>query len=325
MTADTTAATSAGVAAPAGRLVGRFEPGTPGWVEARSGCITATRIAAVLGLSPWESPFSLWHRMAGTVSNEVEVSPEMEWGTRLEDAVAGKFADEHSEYLYPQAGTWAHVDRPWQRATPDRLIVRDLSGSMWDPSPGDSPRRLMGLLEVKTSPFGDGWGPHGSAEVPVYYEAQVQWQMDTLGIDVCHVAVLISGHDYREYVIHADPDAQAFMRERAKDFLESLAVGEAPKIDGHDRTYQTVKQLPDGVEDAAVDIGPYLADLYRDARLGAKTAERHLNLARSLVLDRLGNGLRAESLGELIAYRTTKPDGSTHALMPARGQNRKTS
>jgi putative phage-type endonuclease len=307
MTADTTAAAPSGVAAPAGRLVGRFEPGTPGWTEARSGCITATRIAAVLGLSPWESPFSLWHRMAGTVSDKVEVSPEMEWGTRLEDAVAQKFYEGH-EYCVESTGTWANVDRPWQRATPDRLLSRR--------------GRLVALLELKTSPMGDGWGDDS---VPVYYEAQVQWQLDTLGVDVCYVAVLISGHDYREYEIHADPDAQAFMRERAKDFLESLAVGEAPKIDGHDRTYQTVKQLPDGVDDVAVDIGPALADQYRDAQDAMKAAKDGLNTARSLILDRLGNGLRAESLRELIAYRTTKPDGSTHALMPARGQNRKTS
>lgn len=310
MTAGSTAAATPAAATPTGVLVGQFEPGSPEWTQARSGCVTATRIASVLGISSWDSPFSLWHRMRGTIPDEVEETAEMEWGTRHEPAIAAKFQERHPEWVVEGGlGTWMHQDRPQQRCTPDRILTRH--------------GLFEALLEAKTAPHGDdGWGPDGSTQIPVQYEAQVQWQMDVMGLPLTYVAVLIQGYDYREYEIRADTEAQAFMRERAAEFLASLDAGTPPKLDGHDRTYWAMKQLPDGVDTVAVDIGPQLADRYLDAQDAAKAAKEQLNEARCLVLDRLGNSLRAMSLGELIAYRTTKPDGTTRALMPARGKKK---
>jgi putative phage-type endonuclease len=311
VTADSTAAARpAFLQAPPAYLVGQFEPGSPEWKEARAGSITATRIAAVLGLSPWESPFSLWHRMRGTVSDDIDVTPHMEWGTRHEPTVAQKFAEEHPQWTVQKTGTWANRNRSWQRATPDRLLVYR--------------GRLHGLLELKTSAKDDDWGPDGSDVIPVHYRCQVLWQLDTLGLPVAHVACLIAGWDYREYEIRASSDEQEFMRERAQAFIRSIADGDAPKIDGHGETYRVVKQLPDGVEDTHVDVLPQLADRYVAARAAMKDAETELNETRSLLLDEMGNALRAKALGDLVAYRTTKPDGSTLALQPARGKKKDT-
>ncbi|MEU8136051.1 YqaJ viral recombinase family protein [Streptodolium elevatio] len=312
MTAGTEAAATTAAAGRAGSafLVGQFAPGSPEWREARAGSITATRIAAVLGLSPWESPFSLWHRMRGTVSDDIDVTPHMEWGTRHEPAISAKFAEEHPQWDVQTTGTWANRERPWQRATPDRLLVYR--------------GRVIGVGELKTSAKDDDWGPDGSDVIPVHYRCQVLWQLDTLGLPVAHVACLISGWDYREYEIRASSDEQEFMRERAREFLDSIQAGAAPKIDGHGETYRVVKQLPDGVEDTHVDVLPQLADRYIAARAAMKDAETELNETRSLLLDEMGNALRAKALGELIAYRTTKPDGSTLALQPARAKKKDT-
>ena len=46
-------------------LLPDLQPGSPDW-QTR---MTASKVAAVLGLSPWESRFSLWHRMSGLISN----------------------------------------------------------------------------------------------------------------------------------------------------------------------------------------------------------------------------------------------------------------
>jgi hypothetical protein len=52
----------------------------------------------------------------------------MEWGNRLEDVIIDKFADEHPEYvLLRDVGSWAHNERPWQKANPDFLYI-DVSG-----------------------------------------------------------------------------------------------------------------------------------------------------------------------------------------------------
>lgn len=290
---------------PTGVLLGCFTPGTPEWDAARSGLtITATEAPAVVGLSPWMSSFTLWHKKAGLPTAPFTDSPAIEWGRRLEVAVAAKFADEHPEYLVEQTGTWQHRDREWQRATPDRIL--------WTL---DSTRTE--LLEVKTSPTGDEWGEDGTDEVPVYYRAQVLWQLDTLGLEVCRVAVLIAGHDYREYTVRYDAADAEILRTAAQRFLETVRRSERPPIDGSDSTYQTVARQPDGVDPVTVDIDPHLADRYRDAYDAEKAATAAKRQAVSEVLDAMGNGLRAAALGELIAYRTVHADGTTRALQPA--------
>ena len=286
--------------APTGVLLGSFTPGTPEWEEARGGlCVTATEIAAVLGLSPWMSRFSLWHKKAGLPSPPFQQNPAMEWGVRLEDAVARKYADEHPELTLHKTGTWRHATREWQRATPDRLADDR-------------------LVEVKTSPWGDEWGPAGDPDsVPIHYACQAKWQMDTLGYSRTDFAVLISGHDYREYTIWADEDDAYVMRSAAEEFLADVRNNVRPSIDDSDATYQTIRRQPEGLEDIDVDIPVEVAARYEVAQMQAKAADTELTGARSQVLDLIGTGKRAVSNDRRIAYRTVR-NGQTHALMPYR-------
>lgn len=281
---------------PTGVLLGTFTPGSPAWDEARAGlCITATEIAAVMELSPWSNPFVLWHKKSGLPVPPFVVTPQVEWGNRLEPAVGEKFAHEHPEIELHETGTWRHRDREWQRATPDRLA-------------GDR------LLEVKTSPTGEGW----EDGVPLHYYCQIQWQLDTLGLSLCHVAVLISGHDYREYDVEYDADDAAAMREAAVEFLDSVRRGERPDIDSSTGTYDTIRRQVDRLDDIDVDIPGPIASRYEVTHQQLKTVEAEHVQAKSLLLDALGSGRNAMHLGRRIAYRTAHADGTTRALQPAR-------
>ncbi|MEV5414763.1 YqaJ viral recombinase family nuclease [Streptomyces albogriseolus] len=295
---------------PDGILIGHLTPGTAAWDEARAGLtITATEIAAVVGLSPWTSRFTLWHKKAGLPTPPFEMNPAVEWGNRLEDAVAAKWQDEHPGLLAAPAGTWQHRNRDWQRATPDRLIYPQPAGEF------DVPEQATGLLEVKTSPFGDDWGPSGSEEIPIYYRCQIQWQLDTLGLDVCHVAVLIGGWDYREYTVDYDEDDAYVLRSAAEEFLADVRNEVRPPIDGATDTYQTIRVQPDGLEDRDVEIPAELAARWDAAYQALATASADLTQVRGEVLDLIGDGKRAVCDGRRIAYRTVR-DGATYSLNP---------
>ncbi|MGY1439577.1 YqaJ viral recombinase family nuclease [Streptomyces reniochalinae] len=284
--------------APAGILLGTYTPGTPEWEQARAGLtVTATEIAAVLGLSPWQSRFSLWHKKSGMPTAPFETNPAMEWGIRLEAAVAAKYADEHPELTLAETGTWRHAEREWQRATPDR-IADDR------------------LVEVKTTATADGWGAHGTGEVPVYYRCQVIQQMDVLGYERTDFAVLIGGSDYREYTVWFDETDAKVMREAAEQFLDDVRRGVRPAIDDSTATYQTVKAQPEGRDDLDVEIPTDLADRYLAAVRDAKTADAAKRQAAAQVLDLIGGGYRAITPdGTRIAYRTVRA-GRTHSLTP---------
>lgn len=294
---------------PTGVLLGTFEPGTPEWDEARAGlCITATEIAAVMGLSPWASSFSLWHKKAGLPTAPFVVSPAMEWGNRLEPAVAAKYEDDHPEHQLTTTGTWRHVERDWQRATPDRLIAHRKDGA--------SDGQPIGIFEAKTAPYADDWGPHGTDEVPVHYRCQIIWQQDTLGLYTrTPVGVLIGGCEYRELYVDYDEGDAKLMRKAAEAFLASVEAGERPPIDGADATYQTIRVQPDGLEDVDVQISLEDAARYEIAQQQMAAAKTELTAAKGIVLDRIGTGKRAVVGERRIAYRTVR-DGKTYSLCP---------
>ncbi|NEA52354.1 hypothetical protein G3I35_40330 [Streptomyces sp. SID10815] len=297
---------------PDGVLIGHLKPGTAAWDEARTGLtITATEIAAVVGLSPWMSRFTLWHKKAGLRVAPFEMSPAIEWGNRLEDPVADKWQDEHPGHIAAPAGTWRHRDREWQRATPDRLIYPQPASEF------DLPGQATGLLEIKTSPMGDDWGPDGADDgVPIWYRCQVMWQMDTLGLRRTDFGVLISGHDYREYVVEYDESEAKILRDAATQFLDEVRTGQRPPIDSADDTYKTIRVQPDDFEDVDVDIPAEDAARYENAQAASKTAAAELTAAKSVVLDHIGTGRRAVCGGRRIAYRIPKPDGTTKSLNP---------
>ncbi|MFE7485547.1 YqaJ viral recombinase family protein [Streptomyces sp. NPDC057552] len=292
-------------APPTGRLLGHFEPGTPEWHAARANGIGGSEIAAVLGISPHESRFSLWHRKQGNIS-PVDESPQMYWGKRHEPTICDEFTLRHPELLVLPSGTYAADDTPWWIANPDRL------GFTAD---GD-----LEVIEAKTAYDDHEWGDEGTDQIPVHYKAQVRWYCHALGARRARVAVLIGLSDYREYIVEPDPADTDLMRTAAKAFMDSLAADTAPPIDGHTATYQAIKEIPDGMEDVDVQVDHATARRYFDALAAAKAAEEEKRHASGLVLDRIGAGRRAVVGDDRIATRTVR-DGRTYSLQPARNRS----
>lgn len=280
-------------------LVGNYEPNSPEWHEARTLGIGASEIAAVVGLSPYMSAFELWHRKKGNLPG-VPMSDVMEWGHLLEPVVAERFALRHPEYYVRPAGTFCHEGRPWQLANVDRLLSQPAP-----PSPGKAGRKLLdkGILEIKTSRFGDGYGQSGSDQVPLHVRCQVLQQMDVFGLDHCWVAVLIGGSDYREYVVsYDDADAQALVDAGAA-FWESLQADEEPPLDASESTYQTVRELhPDIARDAGADIEPSLYMAYLAAKLRAEQSADDYRLVKSNVLTAMGDA-RLGLVADVAVFR----------------------
>ncbi|KAF2774678.1 lambda-exonuclease family protein [Streptomyces sp. OM5714] len=301
-TSTTVGAPQAPAAGPT--VLGWFEPGTPEWHAARAQGIGGSEIAAVLGLSPYESRFSLWHRKKGFVA-PVEENPVMYWGKKHEPTICTEFADQHPEWIVGGSPTYAAAGRPWQIANPDRILYA--AGS----------NEPVGLLEAKTARDDIGWGEEGTSEIPVYYRAQCLWYLDVLGLTRCHVAVLIAGSDYREYVVDYDPADALMQRQAGADFIRTLAAGERPDIDGHSATYQAVREIPEGLDPVDVEIPTVLRDRFHAAQDAAWAAEDELTACKSELLDQIGTGQRAVCERERIATRTVR-DGRTYSLMPAR-------
>lgn len=302
----------AGASAPAAgpTVLGWFEPGTPGWHAARAAGIGGSEIAAVMGISPYESRFSLWHRKQGLIA-PVEESEVMYWGKVHEPAICARFAELHPERFVSMAPTYAAADHPWMIANPDRLIV---------PAPGAD--HCVEIVEAKTARDDHEWGEPGTDDIPVHYRAQCLWYMRVLRGTRCHVPVLIAGSEYREYVIEYDQAEADLMQAAGAEFMQTIRQHERPDIDGHSATFQTIKALPEGQDDIDIEVSTARRDRYFAALAAAKTAEEEKRAAAGFLLDEIGTGRRAVCERRTVATRTVR-DGRTHSLQPAR--NRSTS
>ena len=175
---------------------------TPAQLEERRTGIGASDIAAVCGIDPWRTQTDVWIDKMG--EGETPDNSAMEWGRRLEEPIAQKYAEETGS-LVVMGGLVRHKELPWIIATPDRLVL-DADGT---------PRLL---LECKTQRNDEGWGRPGSEEIPEHYLCQVAWQQLASGIAVADVAVLIAAREFRVYHIGPMDALAAELRERGEEF-----------------------------------------------------------------------------------------------------------
>lgn len=276
---------------------------TEEWHAARREGLGASEIAAVVGLSPFESPFSLWHRKKGNIPGPDPSNPLFYWGHALEAVVATRFGEGHPEFWVMDVGTHRSSDESWQFANLDRALY-PTSGVTADTKP-------LGVLEIKTTRYPDGWGASGSDEIPVHVRCQVMQQMDVFGAPFAWVAVLIGGNDYREYRIDFDADDATTLRTAGRAFWESLQTDDEPPIDASFATYEAVRELHSDI-DASLDVelDPALCDDYFTTKDAADETAKAARLAKSRVLDAMGDARRGLFNGTPVLRRQPARGGS---------------
>jgi hypothetical protein len=165
------------------------EPGTPGWLAYRKTGVTATDVVTILGLSHWDSVYSLFWRKRGEIPDEPD-RDRFALGRHMEPYIVGKW-EEVNGYGTCPGGLWRNSARPWQLATPDQLYSANQ-------------RTEVCPLEVKSWADADrrSWEPGPPAAV----RAQLLWQMDTLDAPVGYwgVVFLPSGR-FAHGTIEHDP------------------------------------------------------------------------------------------------------------------------
>jgi putative phage-type endonuclease len=267
------------------------------WHELRRAGVTASEIAVVMGISPYDSPFNLyWSKVNDWRWGGNEYTGV---GTHLEDAIADWWAAEHAAELgdppLMRAGLYAHSERPWQLATPDRKVRFSLAGRIVE----------HGLLECKwVAQSWDGWGEQGTDEVPVYYRAQALWQLDVLGVDEVHVAVL-GPTGFRAYLVRRDEEDLAVMRAAGTEFMRRLESREAPDLDGHSATISALQRLHPSVGEGDVEVPVELAERYRLARAERDEAKDRVAVCEAEIRAALGGDFNRAVVGKkLVASRS---------------------
>lgn len=203
------------------RFFGTPEEINKQWVEARKNGIGGSDVASIMGLNKYSSPLNVWLVKTGREeSPDLSDNQAVEWGNRLEDVVADKFADEHPELqVRRRNATMVSIKRPWAFANIDRWVT-DGKGN-------------VGILEVKT--VGMRRAADWDNGVPLYYLTQVMHYMSVTGYQYAWVAVLIGGQEFREYYIERDEqDIQAINDAVDTFWRDFVETDTAPALIGND-------------------------------------------------------------------------------------------
>jgi putative phage-type endonuclease len=221
------------------KYLGTFEPGTPEWHKARQG-LGGSDIASVMDMNPWKSAFTLYAEKTGLIDGNIEPSLPMQMGTAFEPVIRDLFVKNNSEWLkVHQTGTWASIEEPRSVANPDGIIE-------WDDG-------SLGVLEIKFSRM--YWD-----KLPEHYNLQVQHYLSVLGLKR-GVVVAVAGGDWKEFDVVRDDSLVQAMKSRVEAFYGFLDTDTAPDYDGSESTYETVRELSEGLQEGDIELGSLWANL----------------------------------------------------------------
>jgi putative phage-type endonuclease len=191
------------------------------WLSLRSHDLTSTDVAALFGLSPYKTPFELWHEKKAAEIVRLQDNPRMAWGRRLESAVAHGIAED--------MGWSARPFKDYMRIPEHRIgasfdfMVQDRAGV------DDSAAAILEIKCVDFLAFRDGWTIEDDfIEAPAHIELQVQHQMLVSGLSRAYIGVLVGGNRIEVLERQADPKVHAGILAAAAKFWADVAAGNAP-------------------------------------------------------------------------------------------------
>lgn len=186
--------------------------------------IGGSDIAAVLGISPWRTPFALW-KDKSTPRVEGERKRVFRRGQRWEAVVAEMLV----ESLQEQGHSVEIISANKRYRDP---IIPFFAAEI------DFELRLDGAEEITNCelktvhPFkASEWGEQFSDTVPIHYAAQAMWGLGITGRNNCIVAALFGADELKPYPIARDDETIAAMRARAQAFwTQHVITGIPPEM-----------------------------------------------------------------------------------------------
>lgn len=285
---------------------GVHQPGYPGYMKPgspeHSVMISPSKVASILGISRWESAYTLWHRMKALIPPEPP-KDAFDVGHDLEPYAANRWRRKNPGWRL-SVGEVQWVLDPHQFgfpviATVDRRATRGRA------------QRVVELKRALTMSDLEQWGDDLTGDLPEDYAAQVTAQMLFSGLEQRpgHVVAIGPYYQDRVYDVDYDPDVADWIESECREFWNSLRRDEPPALDKSLSTYNTVRALHPDIDGTTVQVDADLAIAVHNAAANAKDADKELRGLKTQLLDAMGNAQHAEFNGLKVADRRPHAKG----------------
>lgn len=307
------------------------------WLQARRQILTASDVAAVLGMDSRRSPFSVWAEKVELAGKEPPAEldlddPKLEyirWGAILEEPIAKEVGRRLEREMIDHGRFTLFVNDELPiplGATPDREISDVIHPGDGAETPAWRDRRGPGAAEIKT--FGTFADPAGewNDEGPVKHIVQLQVQLTVTTWRWGLVAGLGGGQRLKIHEHERDDEFIAWMLGKLEVFWKRVREKDPPPVDGSESTATALSTLFRG-GGVAIEL-PASARLwheqwYEARQIKAAAESDELEAANAIKLamgdaeeallpGEAAEGLRQGFRWKRIAPRAEKCDGCGH-------------
>lgn len=241
------------------------------WLEARRGSLGGSDAAAVLGLNPYASPYSVWAEKTGRVPDKPD-NEAMRLGRDLEDYVAARWQEATGKKTHRVNAMLYNPALPFAHANIDRWVVGENAG-----------------LECKTTSVLNLKQFKGG-EYPDSYYAQCLHYMAVTGAARWYLAVLVMNRGLLCFTVERDEGEIASLLRQEEAFWQLVQSDTPPKIDGAPATEEALRSIYPG-GGAAIELTGQEALFERYAALTAQKNDTEAALAqlKQTLMEQLGN------------------------------------
>lgn len=288
------------------------KPGTSEWRQ----LITASKVAGILGLSPWTSPYRMWHEMAGLLEPEAVSDSKQKifsWGHSAELAIADWWGKQNPEWELSEGEVaYTNTDLPFPNLiTADRIATHRETGQ-------------QKLLEFKTANSLDSlnkWGRPSEADaVPAPYLVQHYFQRGVSNILDGEVVLQCLGTPEVHHV-NWDQSIYDAIVERCTEFWNSIESGQAPPLDDTTATLEAVRGIHKSIDkDTSYEISVEEAVSLFWLKEAEDEAKKKMNRLKSGILTRMLKSQRLTCGGHIVATRVAGKGGTVNLRFNAKAK-----
>lgn len=215
------------------------------WLKVRNDSIGGSEAAAIVGMNPWKSEYTLWLEKTGQ-SQQEDISDNecVHFGTILEQVVADEFCRREGKKVR-KCGLFRSNKYPFMTASFDRLLVGEDAG-----------------LECKTSNAfkREEWD---EGEIPPNYYVQCQHYMLVSGLPRWYIACLIGGNHFVSWVVERNDEDIATLEQAEIAFWDKVQRHIMPEVDGSESSTDSLKKMYKGGQAEPVMLPQESMDLLK--------------------------------------------------------------
>lgn len=255
------------------------------WLDHRGNSIGGSDAAAIVGLNPYCSQYSVWAEKLGKIAPKEDTEP-MRLGRDLEAYVAQRFTEQTGKRVRKENNIIINPAYSFAHANVDRLVIGEDAG-----------------LECKTT-SSLNLKKFKGAEYPAQYYVQCVHYMMVTGCKKWYLAVLVLGVGFYVFEIERDENEIAALAQSESAFWQYVLEKTPPPTDGYDATTKAIAEMyPNEADERSVSLFAYETDLRQYMDLTARIAE--LNALKDACANKIKAFLGDAGKGESQNYKVT--------------------